>query len=46
MLLAHRAKLREALAQIGAFAQVSVAKTRKNEALLHLAELAEAALKL
>ena len=46
MLLTHRAKLREALSQIGAVAQVALAKPRKNEVLLHIVRLTEEALAL
>ena len=46
MLLAHRDRLRLVLEQIAALASVSVAKPRKNETLLAIGRLAEAALEL
>jgi len=46
MILNHRAKLREALSQIGAVAQVALAKPGKNEALLRIVQLSEDALAL
>lgn len=46
MLLAHRKALQTALEQISGLAAVSVARPRKNEALLAIGVLAEAALKL
>ena len=46
VLMPRLKRLEEALGQIGAFAQASAGKPQKNEALLHIAELAEAALRL